>query len=48
MYALDIVTLTIEMLHSKLGCIASATVFKKYYTFIRINYLTTSDNTNLK
>lgn len=48
MYALDIVTLTIEMLHSKLWPIAYATVFKKYYTFIRINYLTTSDNTNLK
>lgn len=48
MYALDIVTRTIEMLHSKLWRIAYATVFKKYYTFIRINYLTTSDNTNLK
>lgn len=48
MYALDIVTLTIEMLHSKLWRIAYATVFKKYYTFIRINYLTTSNNTSFK
>lgn len=48
MYVLDIVILIIEMLYLKLGCIVFVIVFKKYYIFIRINYLIILNNINLK